>query len=340
MKLRALLVAIFLLAPLAPSISATPPKAGAICKKLEKTQSYKGKTYTCVKSGKKLVWSKGSAATESAGTTVAPNPFATPFPDKFTRAEMVSSALENFYQYFDTNATQTQPRIVIDPKYQVNMLEIRNIVFTSYSALPFPQDYIKTIVVISNNSKFAEEQVRSQGFDVSDVLKASGGRLVGSAGYGWGVADFATKSDTPHEIFHVWQRASYNRTGNNNPDPNNPMNPPVWMDEGSADFFGYAIMRKISVRNLYPGLEAPRAGFAYQPLINYSTRNLNPNTPYALGRLATEYIVASVGWKGFTQIFFNVGAGQDFPDAFNNATGITLAEFYVKFDRNIYNMFG
>jgi hypothetical protein len=81
MKLRALLVAIFLLAPLAPSISATPPKAGAICKKLEKTQSYKGKTYTCVKSGKKLVWNRGVTIKSAAPmTSITPSPAITPIP--------------------------------------------------------------------------------------------------------------------------------------------------------------------------------------------------------------------------------------------------------------------
>ena len=323
-----------------PAFSANSPKAGSACKKKGITKTHKGKEFECIKKGGKLVWSKGIRVTESEGITVAPKPFAQPFPDKFNRVDMVTTALENFYQDLGLNAVQAQPKLVIDPKYQVNMPEIRILVSTSYSALPFPQDYMKTIVVISNDNRFAEEQVRNQGFDVSDVLKATGGRLVGTAGSGWAVADFARKSDIPHEIFHVWQRAAYNRTGNNGPDTSNPMNPPVWMDEGSAEFFGYAIMRKISIRNLYPGLSAPPTGFSYQPLINYSSWNQNRTAPYDLGRLATEYIVASVGWRSFLQIFSNVGAGQNFPDSFRDATGITLAEFYAKFDKNIYNMFG
>ena len=59
MKLRVLLISLLLLAPLAPSISATPPKAGEICRKAGVAKNYNGKKYTCVKSGKKLVWNKG-----------------------------------------------------------------------------------------------------------------------------------------------------------------------------------------------------------------------------------------------------------------------------------------
>ena len=52
-------MALLLLAPLAPSISATPPKSGAVCSKAGVTKNYNGKKYTCIKSGKKLVWNNG-----------------------------------------------------------------------------------------------------------------------------------------------------------------------------------------------------------------------------------------------------------------------------------------
>ena len=42
-----------------PAIAATNPKAGATCKPEGSSQVYKGLKFTCVKSGKKLVWDKG-----------------------------------------------------------------------------------------------------------------------------------------------------------------------------------------------------------------------------------------------------------------------------------------
>lgn len=77
MKLRVLFAAFLLLAPLNPSIAATPPKAGAICSKAWITKNYKGKKYTCIKSGRKLVWNKGSII-KVAAPLPSPNPSITP----------------------------------------------------------------------------------------------------------------------------------------------------------------------------------------------------------------------------------------------------------------------
>jgi len=42
-----------------PQASAATAKAGATCTKLKTTSIVKGKKFTCVKSGKKLIWDKG-----------------------------------------------------------------------------------------------------------------------------------------------------------------------------------------------------------------------------------------------------------------------------------------
>jgi hypothetical protein len=80
MKLRVILIALLLLAPLTPSISATPPKAGAICSKAGVTKNSDGKKYTCVKSGKKLVWNKGIQIKSAATNKISNSPSPTPSP--------------------------------------------------------------------------------------------------------------------------------------------------------------------------------------------------------------------------------------------------------------------
>ncbi len=60
-------------------------KAGATCSKLGATSTYLGKKYTCVKSGKKLVWNKGV-------TVAVPKPIATPTPSPSQAPESSSSA--------------------------------------------------------------------------------------------------------------------------------------------------------------------------------------------------------------------------------------------------------
>jgi hypothetical protein len=54
-------------------------KAGASCKKAGITSTYAGKKYTCIKSGKKLVWNKGVAVVKPTPTpTPSPTPSPTP----------------------------------------------------------------------------------------------------------------------------------------------------------------------------------------------------------------------------------------------------------------------
>lgn len=61
--------------------SATPAKPGSSCTKAGATQKYKSKVYTCIKSGKKLLWSKGVPVAKSQPTpTPTPTSIATPTP--------------------------------------------------------------------------------------------------------------------------------------------------------------------------------------------------------------------------------------------------------------------
>lgn len=72
--LRCLLTIVILGSLLTPQISFAAVKAGASCKKVGTTATFSGKKFTCVKSGKKLVWNKGVAI-------AAPRPTVTPTPD-------------------------------------------------------------------------------------------------------------------------------------------------------------------------------------------------------------------------------------------------------------------
>jgi hypothetical protein len=62
-----------------PSISSAAVKAGATCKKEGQVSKKAGKEYTCIKKGKKLVWSKG-VVIKSAAPAVTPTPTLTPAP--------------------------------------------------------------------------------------------------------------------------------------------------------------------------------------------------------------------------------------------------------------------
>jgi hypothetical protein len=95
---------VILLSTAAPVIAAAP-KAGASCSKLGITSTSAGIKYTCVKSGKKLVWNKGVAAPKPTPTPTAigdpigavgstPTPTPTPSPTP-TPTPTVKPVVEN-----------------------------------------------------------------------------------------------------------------------------------------------------------------------------------------------------------------------------------------------------
>ena len=344
MRQRVLTIGLISLSIIALPSTSQAIQAGDVCKKAGAVKKSGGKTFTCAKKGKKLLWRIQSSSAQAAtpiptptpipSSTQRANPFQTPFPDEFTRSEMLNAVFANFNSYVAANSYANSYKLVVGPEIVQSLADIRVFVEKSYSALPFPKDYQKTIVVVTTNREFGEVEVKNFGFDRSDINQATGGYCLNCAGEGWSVSDNGLGPVTPHEIFHVWQKSAYKLKGNNNPDPRNPLNQPVWFDEGSADLFGYLIYRERS--RFYEGVGQFRE---FQPLKKYSTRDLDPGLPYLLGRVASEYIVASVGMERFLQIFFNVGDGLNFPSAFEKAVGISLDAFYEKFDKNKSNMF-
>ena len=96
--LRYLLTIVILGSLLTPQISFAAVKAGASCKKVGTTATFSGKKFTCVKSGKKLVWNKGVAIAAPRPTvtpTPAPEPTSTPTPTP-TSAPIVEKAPTGF----------------------------------------------------------------------------------------------------------------------------------------------------------------------------------------------------------------------------------------------------
>lgn len=77
MKRLSIGVAVLLILPLLPAAAATTPKAGGACLRVGKTAVASGKKFTCIRSGKKLLWNKGVAL---AKPQLTPKPTPTPTP--------------------------------------------------------------------------------------------------------------------------------------------------------------------------------------------------------------------------------------------------------------------
>jgi len=269
------------------------------------------------------------------------NPFKlSPFPDEFTRAQMVEAVMQSFDDYTSRNSKKVDFNLVLDAHFQLNDPEgIRKLVTDTYSLLPFPAGYPTTLVVVSTDKDLLRKSIKEYGpFHKDGMNSVDRIDCTNCAGAGWASSGSGVRDVIPHEVFHTWQVAAYKYVKDGaNPDPSNPLNPPVWFDEGGADFFAQALISKTT--NFYL---PPRGGawLKLKPfrLKDYITRAINDGNEYTLGRLASEYIVASKGMEKFFQIHLNVGLGQDFPTAFESALGISLNSFYEKFDANLLKM--
>ena len=81
MRTRTKFLTLLVSLTLITSAASAAVKAGATCSKLGATSTSAGKKYTCVKSGKKLVWNKGVAIAKPVPTvSPTPVPTATPIP--------------------------------------------------------------------------------------------------------------------------------------------------------------------------------------------------------------------------------------------------------------------
>ena len=58
-----------------------------------------------------------------------------------------------------------------------------------------------------------------------------------------------------------------------------------------------------------------------------------------MGQMATEYLVASLGFEVLLDIYREYGSSGDFEASFEAATGLALSDFYQRFDEAYQNLF-
>ena len=101
-KWGALAIGGVLLISLATPVNAAAPKAGAACTKKNATATSAGKLYTCILSGKKLVWNKG-VATPKATPTPTPSAPATPTQSPTPKPSATASSTPSNFEPWSTN---------------------------------------------------------------------------------------------------------------------------------------------------------------------------------------------------------------------------------------------
>jgi hypothetical protein len=378
-RLLVLLTVTLALACLEP-VATAAVKPGTVCKKVGQTSTSSGIKYTCIKSGKKLVWNKGVAikkpapvASPTPSATATPTPTATPTasamptPTKFEPwstnidSKMLSDeAQKSFLAWAQTRtgATKNHTQQIQENKNtnRINLLkksdDLGAQLFSSY----FKQG---STTVIGANEGWTLEQLAKNGWTVNKCSDQymSGVELCleGTKYQGYVItSDSFYDARNPgrdgaallaHEYFHLVQAnliGSRDLFRTKSGDPQTAKAFPAWFAEGSAEFVGYSV-GALSQNASY--WEGRATALSYAPpgeatnrnsIADYEIRtccgNGTPTYPYNIGHVATEYIVASVGFQKLLDIFVDFGKSNDFEKSFESVTGISKQAFYEKFD--------
>lgn len=324
------------------AFSAQRITSGSICMVYKQKITYQNKVYRCIKSGKKLVWNQGVAIknpTPTPTTTPTPTFKFIPWSTDLNQEILLSQASSQFAKWaLGDHRNAITPTFLVDPK--LDGLDISWIKSPlNLAVMAFGADSPSTYSVVvgrdcqwirsagsapctdSNNNQYYSDST-SKGFfvlqSVSERNKLMPSDLQASV----------------HEYFHAIQAKLSGRS-------DWPALVPSWFIEGGANFVGISFSALSGVSAYLEGRNEELLARDYQskkylPLEQYTYLNFKPATnyenPYGIGCVATEYIVASVGMERYLNIYRSLGLGKDFKSSFETATGLSLSDFYTKFE--------
>jgi hypothetical protein len=371
-KLLALLITALTLAFIQP-VALAAVKPGTACKVLGKTSTSSGIKYTCVKSGKKLVWNKGVAVKKATPTptptlTATPTPTPTPTATKFEPwsinidSKMLSDeAQKNFLAWVQTRtgATKNHTQVIQENRYtsRISLLkkadDLSAQLFSSY----FSQGS-KTI--IGATESWTVDQLAKAGWNTPncnnqympgvslclDGIMRQGYVITGDSSYEESRPGSDGAALLAHEYFHLVQSnlgSSGSRLGMKSGDASSANAFPAWFVEGTAEFVGYSVGALSQSASYWNGRSAmlsyspPGPSTNRNSISDYEIRvccgNDTPTYPYNIGLVASEYIIASVGFQKMLDILIDYKTTQNFEKSFETVTGISKSVFYEKFDQ-------
>ena len=367
------------------SVLATPAfsamKAGTACKKVGSTSTAGGKKYTCVKSGKKMVWDKGATVSKPIpASTQSPTLTPEPAPSKSASAKPISTSRkypawespisnleisgtskDNFKSWLATQFVGADNiSISINPDVDSMKVQYITSVMKLASRTLLQGQKQKTHVYISSGDSWAISEVKKDFLSLADWSGINVCYVpnpyaacawpdyaivffISQSNSEWSIPNQGVLQSGAHEYFHLVQDVLLRNSLGLNPGTI-ASKIPSWFYEGSATFIGTAyadesgLAQWNDMRNNEIGAYLTGRG-TNEPLSSFKDNLVDrpqpegqSHRPYGIGMLASEFIVASVGMDRFLDVFNQLGTGKPFNEAFATATGLSLEEFYTKFD--------
>jgi hypothetical protein len=358
------ILSLFLSLPLTPVNAAA--KAGGTCSKAGITSVAASKTYTCIKSGKKLVWDKGVAVaasnpTPAATPTTAAN-YATLW-EKYSwvkptsSSSVVTAATDKFSAYVAvTRTNSTVIKIAAqDGSDQTLLGWIKDGANLVAKAFDYPKLSKPFLEVIAVDRAWLEKTYIENGYSANEAKNDRGAAFANNGAPAFGgsttntynmgvitrnnslVTDKLGTMHMPgHEFFHTVQE----RISGGVPSPDGLGIAPQWFWEGPATFIGLQTASYLGLASYITEGREMAVARSNDPstkpyLLSEATKNTGEPTaidPYGIGAIATEFLVANVGIEKFMEVYKNLGKKKSFADSFKTATGVELTDFYTMFE--------
>lgn len=340
-----------------PSVSAT--KAGAKCTKAGSTSIVSKKTYTCIKSGKKMVWNKG----------VLVKPVATPTPTPTLNLELgwkglYQKTLRSFKQGLTSNL---DIKVFYSPnvnKSNANLLkQSYEEVLTLYSSRFGPDKRIFLFFMGEGEKDWYDQKVREfEGSSVNhnwwggnhctfDAFSECGmgtnsvkeSIFYFQVGSKW-TPDARSAVNANHEVAHMYQK-SYIGDGAYRFFP-------CWFNEGQANFLGFVTLsrikeitdgRKSQIMSLDRGFPLYRS-FTQQDWFeamnkvegdyNFCTSN---GLGYSLGMLLNEYIYTNYTLEQIEAVFISLTEGLSWDLAIEKNLSLSKLQLKTEGSKYVYS---
>lgn len=364
-----------------PAYSATPPKAGSVCSKLGIEKTYRGKKFICIKSNRKLVWSKGvvvkrPTTTTSAIHTPTPTPTATPSPTPTPTSTLrdfepwsididaktlSDQAQRNFVAWAKSRRTipKKHTQIIQENPYanRISILKKADDLGAQLFSTYFQQG---SITVIGASENWTLNELSKSGWAATacrdpyisgvnlclDFNRRQGYVVTREAAYDPTSPGADGGALLAHEYFHLVQANlsnSLNGIRTKSGDASSANAVPAWFLEGTAEFVGYSVGALSQNASYWDGRprmlssSPPEESVNRNSIADYEIRtccgNSAPTYPYNIGQVATEFIVASIGFQKMLDIWIDYGVSRNFEASFEKITGIPKAFFYERFDQ-------
>ena len=330
-------------------------KAGAKCNKAGITEVVQGKKYTCVKSGKKLVWNKGTALKVIESKT---DTFSSSLSNM--KKSMVPQPVKQPFKYhYSPNAIESY-KAIIETELELSISYFASVYkdtnqFNVFYGTEKDLDWIIEAWKVYDLDK-SGGTARDYGGRIERAKKgpsdANNSLVIGSVPSQEGQSHFSILrhslrlNNTPafiaHESIHIVQQSlTQNKTDRM----------PCWLREGSADLFSLFIMsekygadnaRKLKEQNVMNGYQFA----SYEVEIRKFNKaewfdhikGLEGNfsdgcdyrkfLAYGTGLLLSEALMAESGFEKMMEFWRAFSLDTDWRDSFKTIYGVELDEWY------------